>query len=148
MAKFQPGQSGNPAGRKKGSTNASRAADLRDALLSRAPAILNNLIQRAVNGDTAAAKVLLDRVIPPLKATEPPIRIEIKKGWSLAKQAEVIQRAAYDGEISVPQSQALMANLIDQAKIIESSGFIERVSKLETLEKLLQKHELTNEKEN
>jgi hypothetical protein len=128
MSLFQKGKSGNPGGRP---SNAIKTAEVRAALLGNAPKILNNLIKLALNGDIQASKIILDRVISPLRPTEPPIKLEIKKTWNLARQAKEIQRATYAGEISVPQSQVLINNLISQVRIIEATELEERLEKLE-----------------
>lgn len=128
MAKFQPGKSGNPGGRP---SNAVRTAEVRQALLGHAPSVLKRLLELALGGDVQACKAVLDRTVAPLKATEPPIKLEIKKTWSLKKQAEAIQQAVYGGEISVTQGQALMTNIMSQVRIMEASELEERLAKLE-----------------
>jgi len=73
---FQPGQSGNPAGRPKGAKG--KTTLLRevmqtksDRLLSRAvPAILRVVIQQALKGCVHSQKIILDRAVPVQKATE------------------------------------------------------------------------------
>ena len=62
---FQPGQSGNPTGRRKGSV--SPTAALRRALTrADADTIAQKLIRLAKGGDPAALKILLDRCDGPL----------------------------------------------------------------------------------
>ena len=59
--KFQPGVSGNPAGRVKGS---GKIAELRAMLEPDIPAILKTVVDNAKDGDLSAAKLILDRVYP------------------------------------------------------------------------------------
>lgn len=63
---WQPGQSGNPAGRKPGS---GEVAALRAGIREHVPAIVQKLVEAALAGDTGAARLLLERVIPPMKAS-------------------------------------------------------------------------------
>lgn len=73
---FQPGKSGNPKGRPKGSKN--RSTELKEFLLKEAegqlleslPKILDTLVKKAVDGDTQAAKLLLERILPAKRAVE------------------------------------------------------------------------------
>ena len=68
MPKWQKGQSGNPAGRAPGSHNPSTV--LRLAIAEQVPAIIDTLVEAAKAGDVSAAKLLLSRVLPPLKPNE------------------------------------------------------------------------------
>jgi len=74
MSGFRPwpkGKSGNPHGRRaKGFATAER---LRNALVKELPAILEVIVKNAKAGDLDAAKTILERVLPPLKATEMPV---------------------------------------------------------------------------
>jgi len=55
------GQSGNPSGRRPGDPAIAKA---RKIIAAELPAIIQRLAQMAINGDTAAAKILIDRVLP------------------------------------------------------------------------------------
>lgn len=62
---FQPGQSGNPAGRPKGSVN-KQLAMLREAVEQ----VLPLVVQRALDGDVDAQKLILERGLPRFKQVE------------------------------------------------------------------------------
>ena len=62
---WQRGQSGNPSGRKKGDAAITRA---RKIIASELPAIISALAELAKAGDTQAAKILIDRLLPPARA--------------------------------------------------------------------------------
>ena len=72
--KFQKGMSGNPKGRPKGSKNKStilrEAMETKtDRMLSReVPKVLKVVIAAAIKGDMSAAKMILDRAVPVIKA--------------------------------------------------------------------------------
>ena len=61
------GQSGNPKGRPAGS---GEVAKLRAAIAGQVPAILESLTAAALAGDVQAARLLLERALPPIKAIE------------------------------------------------------------------------------
>ena len=64
--RFQKGQSGNPRGRPKGARNAATLAC--EALLDgQAEALMQKAIQMALNGDTIALRLCLERIYPPRK---------------------------------------------------------------------------------
>ena len=63
---FEPGQSGNPAGRPKGSRNKATLA-VEVLLDGEAEAITRKAIELAKNGDLAAIRLCLDRIAPPRK---------------------------------------------------------------------------------
>jgi len=69
---WKKGRSGNPAGRKPGT---GAVAALRVALAEHVPAIIETLASAAKAGDTAAAKLILERVVPPLKTEELPVSL-------------------------------------------------------------------------
>ena len=82
--RFKPGQSGNPAGRPKGTRNLE--TDLREELserilvregpaekrISKQRALLKSLVARAIKGDARAAGTLLTMVMRVLQVAAPP----------------------------------------------------------------------------
>jgi hypothetical protein len=123
---FRPGQSGNPAGRKPGATPATK---LRKAIADAMPEILAQLVEQAKAGDVAAAKVLIDRVCPPLKPQALPVSLPVN--GSLTEQGEEIIRATLAGQIPPDIGSQLITALAAQSKIIEVDELTKRVEALE-----------------
>jgi hypothetical protein len=98
--KFKPGQSGNPAGRPKDKTPATL---LRKSIAEDMPEIVKALIEQAKGGDVQAAKVLLDRICPPLRPQALPVTIET--GATLPETGGNVVTATLSG--NVPPDLAL-----------------------------------------
>jgi hypothetical protein len=64
---FQQGQSGNPAGRPRGSRNKATIL-LRDLLDGESTAITRKAIELAKDGDIAAIRICMERLVPPRKS--------------------------------------------------------------------------------
>jgi hypothetical protein len=129
MARFKPGQSGNPKGRPKGS---GKIAELREQIAEHVPALVQQLITAALAGDMQAARLLLDRALPPLKAEDGTIKMDMPDGGSLADQGEVIIQAAADGQITPGQANAMTTALGSLARIREVTELEKRIEALET----------------
>ena len=125
--KFQPGQSGNPAGKPKGAPDKRTA--LRSLLNPHAPQLIEKAVQMALEGDTAALKLCLDRCVAPLRSTSPeaPMKVE----GSLSERGEATLQAIYSGEIDAIHGAALMSALADQARLHEQTELESRLRALE-----------------
>ncbi len=65
--RWKTGESGNPAGRPPG---AGEVAKVRAAITARVPELLAAMMDKALEGDVGAARLLLERAVAPLKAAE------------------------------------------------------------------------------
>jgi hypothetical protein len=74
------------------------------------------LVDAAQNGDIQAARLLLDRVIPPLKAIDSPVELTLPMGTP-ADQSRAVLTAVGDGVITVPQGVQLMAAIEALARL-------------------------------
>lgn len=128
---FKKGESGNPAGRPKGT---GRAARYRDMLDEHIEAIIGKVIDLAKAGDMQAIKVCIDRVFPALKAVEMPVPVTLN--GTLAEKGEAILRAVAAGELGVEQAAKLLQGIASQAKVVEE-GLTKKVEALaERIEEL------------
>ena len=125
--RWKKGESGNPVGRRPGTGEVAR---LRAAIAADVPDIINSLAAAAKAGDVGAARLLLERVLPPMKAVEEPLRFDIA-GKGLADQGRSVVAAAANGEIAPSQASALMAALGALARVIEVEELVDRVEQLE-----------------
>jgi hypothetical protein len=125
---WQKGESGNPAGRPpKGYATADK---LRAALAEEVPAILERLVAAAMRGDIAAARTILERVLPPLKAVEAPVILAPLLG-TLTDQGRSILQATGSGGLAPGQAAQLLAALASQAKLTEVDEIARRLAALE-----------------
>ena len=82
---FEPGKSGNPAGKLKGTRNRTTLAV--EALLDgEAETLTRKAIELAKRGDLAALRVCLDRIVPPRK--DRPVKFELPPISSAADAAK------------------------------------------------------------
>lgn len=125
---WKKGESGNPNGRRaKGLATAER---LRNALVKDLPDILDVVVQNAKKGDAAAAKTILDRVLPPLKAIEAPVALRELAG-TLSEQGQGILNAMASGLLAPGQAAQLLDAIATQSKILEADDFARRLKALE-----------------
>ncbi|MDM8545171.1 DUF5681 domain-containing protein [Candidatus Venteria ishoeyi] len=124
---FQKGQSGNPSGRPPGIQD--KRAALRDLLDPHADELVKQAVKMALEGDTAALKLCLDRLIPPMKTA--PVNIPGLAVGSLAERGAAVLDALGGGEIEPAQGAVLLSALQSQARIVEVSEIIERLEVLE-----------------
>jgi hypothetical protein len=106
------------------------------------PDIITSLIGLAKNGDVAAAKVLLDRVCPPLKAQAMPISLSVN--GSLTEQGNEIINATLAGQIPPNIGSQLIMALSHQAsslKLTNSRSGLKRWSRAMSLKTRLIKLE-------
>ena len=126
-AAWKPGQSGNPKGRPAGS---GEVAKLRAAIADRVPELLAKLMAQALEGDTAAARLLLERAIAPLKAAEQPQALTLPDG-TLTDQGRAVLASVAAGELAPGQGAALLGALGTLARVVEIDELAQRVAKLE-----------------
>ena len=128
LKSWAPGQSGNPAGRKPGT---GEAAKLRQAIAKDLPDIITKLTERAKEGDLGAIRLLLERALPPMKATEQPVAITLPEGDSLADQGRAVITAAGAGDLAPSQAAQMLTALSGLAKLVETDDLAKRIAALE-----------------
>lgn len=124
---WKPGQSGNPTGRKPGT---GEVAKIRAAIADKVPDILNALLARALEGDTGAARLLLERTVAPLKAVEPAQALSLSDG-TLTEQGRAVLASVAAGELAPGQGAALVGAIGALARVAEVDELAQRVAALE-----------------
>ena len=126
--RWKTGESGNPKGKTPGSGELQR---LRAAISEHVPAIIEQLVTAARSGDVQAARLILERVLPPVKAIEQAHPIEIPKDDTLTNQGRAVLSAVADGELAPSQGAALIGAIGLLARISEVDELAARITLLE-----------------
>jgi hypothetical protein len=130
--RFQKGQSGNPAGRPRGSRN--RVTRLMETLLQgEAETLTRVAIGRAMAGDPVALKLCLQRMMAPMRGR--PIEIDLPAGdgtiATVAERLEATVAAVASGEITPDEAESIARVLQEQRRQIETDDIDRRLVKLE-----------------
>ncbi len=127
-SKWQAGKSGNPNGRKPGTGKIGR---LRTSIEKHVPGIIAQLVEQALKGDAQAARLLLERVLPPVKAVEQPVTLALPDGEGITAQGAAIVQAVASGILAPGQGAALLTGLGALARIKEIDELTARITALE-----------------
>jgi hypothetical protein len=125
---WKPGQSGNPKGKTPGSGELQR---LRASIAEHVPSILEQLVTAAQGGDVQAARLILERVLPPVKATEQAIELDLPEGGTLTTTGRAVLSAVASGDLAPSQGAALLGAIGSLARVIEIDELDARLTKLE-----------------
>ena len=126
-SRWKKGESGNAAGKPKGS---GRLQAIREHLADDVPEILAALSAMAKQGDPQAARLILERVLPPLKPEECPTPIVLPDG-TLTAQGRAVLAAVAAGSLAPMQGAALLGAIGTLGRIVEIDELATRIEKLE-----------------
>jgi uncharacterized protein DUF5681 len=128
---FEPGNSGNPHGRPKGSRNKTTMAV--EALLDGdADAITRKAIEKALQGDMAALRLCVERLLPARR--DRPVAFELPKIKTAADALEAssaVVAACAEGTLSPREATEVMALIETHTKTLELTEFETRLRALE-----------------
>jgi hypothetical protein len=136
MPKYKKGQSGNPTGRRRGSLN--KRTQLANILDSHAEDLVQKAIEMALDGDSHALKLCIERLIP--KVTSQPIHFDLgkvdgKKPDNLSLIGLDILMAISFGELRLDDAQKLFGILDKQRHLIEFTDLVSKIQEIEELVK-------------
>ena len=129
--RFAPGQSGNPAGKAKGTRNKTTLA-IEALLEGEADALTRKAIEMAKEGDGPALRMCLDRLAPPRK--DAPVCFDLPSIKTIADAVEAssaLLSAVAAGDVT-PDEAARVMSLLTSHKVLVETGEFER--RLEILE--------------
>ncbi len=130
MTKFTKGQSGNPQGRPPGAVG--MVGKLRQSLSRDLPGILKALVARAKEGDTAAASLILARVLPALKPVDEPAPLPRDLDMTdLNAAPQAVLAALASGVLTPDQAATMAAALASLVRVKECTELENRITALE-----------------
>lgn len=125
---FAKGSSGNPRGRPP-----MLSPELRERLDRATPEIIDKVVEKALYGDLAAAKIILDRTAPISKQSSASVTIPelAQSGTTLADKAGAILSSIASGECPADVGAVLMQSVTALGRIIEVDELERRIAALE-----------------
>lgn len=124
---WKPGQSGNPKGRSPGSGEIGK---LRASIAQHVPEIIDRMVAKALEGDAGAARLLLERAIPPIKAADQTHHLNLPEG-TLTDQGRAVLAAVAAGDLPPAQGAQLVAAIGQLARVAEIDELERRIAALE-----------------
>ena len=128
MAKFQKGRSGNPKGRPRG--RPSKFAALKKRLESNAGKIVDAVIKNAIDGDSAAQRLCMERLIPAAKPGD-----EMASIQTLGDEPIEIAQNAFSelgkGNLSVAQVERIVGLADRLCNVLDYKDLESRLTVLE-----------------
>jgi hypothetical protein len=128
--RWYPGMpSPNPKGRPPGIRD--RRAKLNHMLLKDADAILQRVVESALDGDTTSAALVLNRVLPALKAQAERVSFDFDVNAPLAQQVEAVLVAIAGGDVPADMGKSIIESISALAGIKQIDELEQRLNALE-----------------
>jgi len=137
MALYKPGQSGNPNGRPKGiKTKKTLIREGLDAIsnircIDARRELIEAVYDAALDGDMAAANLLINRLEPSYKAVQQPIELPVNTPTDLFEKGKFILKLFESGDLSPDAAKELIDSVLKLIKVQESDETIKRLDELE-----------------
>lgn len=128
---FQPGQSGNPAGRPRGLID--RRTAFNNAWEQRKEKVIMKLFDLAEAGDTKAMRLVVERFQPPVKPKDEPVPIPGIANDDPVHAAKAVMDALDRGDISPMEASLLIGVLRDKQAITEGGALVDQLAELQTI---------------
>lgn len=126
---FKKGETGNPKGRPP--AMATSAEMIRVKLGEHYESVLQAVINAAVNGDIQAAKLVMDRICPPLKPRDGVSVFALPTNGELYEQGSAVLEALSVGKLTPLESSTILTALAGQGRLVELYDLTKRVEALE-----------------
>lgn len=128
------GTSGNPAGRARAlGPDAPTVKELRARLGQHLPELLDRMLLQAMSGDTTAQRLLIERVLPSLKAESMPVQVQLPDGRTIADTAKALLDAALAGNLAPDVARELLDGLSKVTTVAAVEELKVRLLELERL---------------
>ena len=129
---WKKGQSGNPTGKPAGVRN--KATVMVQSIMERgAKEITDAVVGLAKEGDLSAARLVLERLLPPVK--ERPISMALPStdtAGGIAEAQQAILQAVAAGDLLLGEGTALSSIVEARRKAVETLQLEQRITALET----------------
>lgn len=125
--RFAPGNPGKPRGAKHRTTRA-----VQELLDDEAEDLTRRAVELALEGDTTAMRLCLERIAPAVK--DAPVQFELPKMTSAqdaAEGAQAVLQAVSEGELTPSQGASVMALIETYRRTLETSNHERRLAALE-----------------
>jgi hypothetical protein len=130
--RFQPGQSGNPAGKRWGTRNKVTIA-VEGLMGEYGQQVAARVVKRACEGDMVAARLVLERIAPPRRGHPVHLKLpEIGDAASLMAAQAALLRAVAAGKLTPEEAEPLSAMLGAYLKTVEAVDIDRRLRDLES----------------
>ena len=128
---FLPGQSGNPAGRPRGSRN-KKTLVLEALLDDESEALMRRVIGLAKMGDDVAMRLVFARMLPPRRERSVPLELPRIESEADARRASAdVIEALSTGEVSPQEAEHVLRAIGAAAIVMQSSELGERMKWLQ-----------------
>lgn len=122
-------KSPNPAGRPKGIVD--RRTKMTQTILEDVTAILRVVKENALNGDTAAAALLLSKVMPSLRSQAERVEFDYDATASISKQVESVLDAVAKGLVAPDVAKSIVETIGTLSQIRATEELEARIAALE-----------------
>ena len=129
---FLPGMSGNPNGRPTGSRNKSTLA-MEAMLEGQGPQLTEKCIKLALEGNTVALRLAMERLLPPKKSRAVFVDLpQTKSIEDVIEDQEVVMQSVAQGNITLEEANQFFVLFEAKRKAIETFQLAERLEKIES----------------
>lgn len=125
--KFAPGNPGKPRGARHKLTRA-----VEELLEGEAEGLTRKAVELALDGDTTALRLCLERIAPPRKDT--PVNFDLppmESARDAAEAAQAVLRAVSEGDLTPLEAAAVMTLVEGYRKTLEATELESRIAALE-----------------